>query len=145
MTFSAPCFATIDGHDVKLSELTVSGYQDLIGDEDWDSLADGVEDAITLTAINGSGGTLREDNHNRTYCWCDTAKKPAGWYDIDGNPMVSAEEAAKRGKTQSYWGDAEAITYTAGSGFRLQSSEDYMDNEEDNYVPFTLKFPSPIK
>ena len=92
---------------VKLSELSISGYE-----EDQETCAGDV----WIDMLHTNGDNLYVEGVQKSYFWYDNVFKPAGWYDEDQNPLTDDE---------SVLGNAEDIEFAMGEGICFNTANDY--------------------
>ena len=102
---------------IKLSDITVGGYEEL----------DGCWGNVSIVMLRKSGANLKtESGMYVAYYWYDEdGEYEAGWYDYQENPLKDG---------QSELGNANEIQFAAGQGLVLFADLDY--------VGCTINFPA---
>ena len=95
---------------VKLSDLTVSGYDDIEGGCCWGN--------VSIAMIGKSGACKKNGSMRVEYFWFDEEDAyEAGWYDIGENPLKDDE---------SILGNANEIVFNPGQGLVVYCDSDYV-------------------
>ena len=102
---AAPCFTSVDGSDITLDQISVTGYTKQ------ENGGDGCDNGLAIAILGANGAVKKTGSMFTRYCWIDLTDDdlPAGWYDDNSDPLDGT----------SPLGESSEITFAPGTGFRV--------------------------